>query len=136
MTIQQISVFIENKSGSMLQILDMLKAQGIQLLAVNIADTVEYGIFRIICSNPNKAYETLKEAKFSVALSEVFAIELNDEVGALADVLTIFRNEDISISYLYSFLLDGKGIMIFRTTDTEHTRDVIRQHGMRNLNLP
>lgn len=69
MTIQQLSVFVENKSGAMLQILNQLKAEGIQLLAVNIADTVEYGIFRIICSDPSKAYNVLKDANISVTLT-------------------------------------------------------------------
>ena len=98
MTIQQLSVFVENKSGAMLQILNLLKAEGIQLLAVNIADTVEYGIFRIICSDPSKAYNVLKDAKISVTLTDVFAIELNDEVGELANVLEIFNKDGISIT--------------------------------------
>lgn len=130
MTIQQLSVFIENKSGTMLRILSLLKEEGIQLLAVNIADTVEYGIFRIICSEPSKAYKVLKDAKVSVTLTDVFAIELNDEVGELARTLEIFDNENISITYLYSFLLNGKGIMIFRTADAEHTREVIMLNNM------
>lgn len=136
MTIQQLSVFVENKSGAMLQILNQLKSEGIQLLAVNIADTVEYGIFRIICSDPSKAYNVLKEAKISVTLTDVFAIELNDEVGELANVLEIFNREGISITYLYSFLLNGKGIMIFRTGDSEHTREVILLNKLKFITEP
>ncbi|MCQ2094359.1 MAG: amino acid-binding protein [Bacteroidaceae bacterium] len=125
MTIQQLSVFVENKSGAMLNILNLLKVEGIQLLAVNIADTVEYGIFRIICSEPSKAYKLLQEAGISVTLTDVFAIELDDKVGELARVLEIFHNESISITYLYSFLLNGKGIMIFRTADSDRTREIV-----------
>ncbi|MCR1858941.1 amino acid-binding protein, partial [Phocaeicola vulgatus] len=62
MTIQQLSVFIENKSGTLQKVLNLLKEAGIQLIASTIADTVEYGIYRIICSEPKRAYETLKEA--------------------------------------------------------------------------
>lgn len=130
MTIQQLSVFIENKSGTMLRILKLLKEEGIQLLAVNIADTVEYGIFRIICSEPAKAYKVLKQAEVSVTLTDVFAIQLDDEVGELARTLEIFNNENISITYLYSFLLNGKGIMIFRTADADRTREVIILNNM------
>ena len=72
MTIQQLSVFIENKSGTLQRVLNLLKEAGIQLIASTIADTVEYGIYRIICSEPKRAYETLKEAGISVALSDVF----------------------------------------------------------------
>ncbi len=136
MTIQQLSVFVENKSGAMLQILNQLKAEGIQLLAVNIADTVEYGIFRIICSDPSKAYNVLKDANISVTLTDVFAIELNDEVGELANVLSIFNKEGISITYLYSFLLNGKGIMIFRTGNSEHTREVILLNKLKFITEP
>ena len=136
MTIQQLSVFVENKSGAMLQILNQLKAEGIQLLAVNIADTVEYGIFRIICSDPSKAYNVLKDANISVTLTDVFAIELNDEVGELAGVLSIFNREGISITYLYSFLLNGKGIMIFRTGNSEHTREVILLNKLKFITEP
>ena len=62
MTIQQLSVFIENKSGTLQKVLNLLKEAGIQLIASTIADTVEYGIYRIICSEPKRAHETLKEA--------------------------------------------------------------------------
>ncbi len=133
MTIQQLSVFIENKSGTMLQILKLLSREGIQLLAVNIADTVEYGIFRIICSEPTKAFNMLKDNHISVTLTDVFAIELDDEVGELARTLEIFKNENISVTYLYSFLLNGKGVMIFRTTDPEHTCDVMVKFGMKYI---
>ena len=64
MTIQQLSVFIENKSGTLQRVLNLLKEAGIQLIASTIADTVEYGIYRIICSEPKRAYETLKEAEY------------------------------------------------------------------------
>ena len=73
MTVQQLSVFIENKAGTLLKVLELLKEAKIQLIASTIADTVEYGIYRIICSEPMRAYNTLKEANISVALSDVFA---------------------------------------------------------------
>lgn len=136
MTIQQLSVFIENKSGTMLQILKVLTHENIQLLAVNIADTVEYGIFRIICSEPSRAFKVLKENGISVTLTEVFAIELDDEVGELAKTLENFKKEDISITYLYSFLLNGKGIMIFRTSEAEKTREVVLKYNMKYIQEP
>lgn len=133
MTIQQLSVLIENKSGTMLQILKLLSKEGIQLLAVNVADTVEYGIFRIICSEPSKAFQVLKDNHISVTLTDVFAIELDDEVGELARTLSIFNNENISVTYLYSFLLNGKGVMIFRTVDAEHTCEVIQKFDLKYI---
>ena len=125
MTIQQLSAFIENKSGTLQRVLNLLKEAGIQLIASTIADTVEYGIYRIICSEPKHAYETLKEAGISVALSDVFAITLDNQPGRAADAITIFSEAKIGITYLYSFLLGNKGILIFRTDNPDRAREVI-----------
>ena len=73
MTIHQLSVFVENKSGTLLQVLNLLKEANIQLIASTISDTVEYGIYRIICSEPQRALDTLKEAGISASVSDVFA---------------------------------------------------------------
>ena len=125
MTIQQLSIFIENKSGTLLKVLQLLKDAHIQLIASTIADTVEYGIYRIICSEPARAYETLRKAGISVTLSDVFALKLDNQPGRAADAIQILTREGISITYMYSFLLDGKGILIFRTDNSERTREVI-----------
>ena len=125
MTLNQLSVFIENKSGTLLKVLELLKLADIQLIASTISDTVEYGIYRIICSDPNKAYDTLKNNGITASVSEVFAITLDNYPGRAADAIKIFSEEGIGISYLYSFLLGGKGILVFRTDDTEKTREVI-----------
>ena len=94
-------------------------------MASTIADTVEYGIYRIICSEPSRAYAVLKDAGISVALSDVFAITLDNEPGRAADAVKILSDEGIGITYMYSFLLAGKGILIFRTDNPERTREVI-----------
>lgn len=125
MTIHQISIFIENKAGTLLKVLQLLKEANIQLVASTIADTVEYGIYRIICSNPTKAYHVLKDAGISVALSDVFAITLDNEPGRAADAIEVLNKAGIGITYMYSFLLEGKGILIFRTDNAELTREVI-----------
>ena len=125
MTIQQLSIFIGNKSGTLLKVLQLLKEAKIQLVASTIADTVEYGIYRIICSEPSRAYAVLKGAGISVALSDVFAITLDNEPGRAADAVKILSDEGIGITYMYAFLLAGKGILIFRTDNPERTREVI-----------
>ena len=132
MTIQQLSIFIENKSGTLLKVLQLLKDAHIQLIASTIADTVEYGIYRIICSEPARAYETLRKAGISVTLSDVFALKLDNQPGRAADAIQILTREGISITYMYSFLLDGKGILIFRTDNSERTRETII---LNNLNF-
>lgn len=125
MTVNQLSVFIENKSGTLVNVLNALKAEGIQLIASTIADTAEYGICRIICSEPERAYQVLRNAGVAVSLCEVFAIELDDVPGRAADAIALFAGEGISIAYLYSFLLGGKGVLIFRTDNYEKAREVI-----------
>lgn len=125
MTVHQLSVFVENKSGTLLKVLELLKEGNIQLIASTISDTVEYGIYRIICSNPDKAYEILKNAGITANISEVFAITLDNTPGQAANAIQSFTDAGIGISYLYSFLLGGKGILIFRTDDNQKAREVI-----------
>ena len=125
MTVNQLSVFIENKSGTLVMVLKLLKQEGIQLIATTIADTADYGICRIICSEPPRAYEVLKKAGVAVSLCEVFALELDDVPGRAAAAIELFAREGISIAYLYSFLLAGKGVLIFRTDNAEKARQVI-----------
>jgi len=131
MTVHQLSVFIENKSGTLVKVLKLLKQEKIQLIASTIADTAEYGICRIICSEPTRAYNSLKAAGVAVSLCDVFAIQLDDEPGRAADAIEIFSNEGISIAYLYSFLLNGKGVLVFRTDNTDKAREVITMNGLK-----
>ena len=133
MTVHQLSVFIENKSGALVRVLQLLKQEHIQLIASTIADTADFGIFRIICSQPEKAYKVLQEAGVAVSLCEVFAIELDDRPGKAADAIEIFAGEGISIAYLYSFLLNGKGILIFRTDNAEKAKEVILNNKLKYI---
>ena len=131
--IHQLSVFIENKSGALLQILTLLKDAGIQLVATNIVDTMDYGICRIIATNPRLACTILQEAGMSANLNEVFAIELDNHPGSAADAIAAFAQEGVGIVYLYSFLLGGKGILIFRTDNTERARQIIADSSLRAI---
>ena len=130
MTVHQLSVFVENKSGTLLRVLDLLKEGNIQLIASTISDTVEYGIYRIICSEPTRAFNILKNAGITANISEVFAITLDNYPGRAADAIKSFSEAGIGISYLYSFLLSGKGILIFRTDNNEKAREVIIEKGL------
>ena len=133
MTVQQISVFVENKSGTLLRVLELFKEARIQLIASTISDTVEYGIYRIICSEPARAHPMQPPASLSADVSDVFAIELDNIPGRAADAVRLLSEAGIGISYLYSFLLAGKGILIFRTDDPAKTKRVIRERGLQTL---
>lgn len=125
MTIHQLSVFIENKTGSLVKILNVLKEAGIQIIASTVSDTVEYGLYRIICDKPTLAYTLLREQGIGVTMNDVFAIQISNTPGQAADMFDLFSRNGINISYMYSFLLQGKGIIVFRTGDTDKTREVI-----------
>ena len=122
---KQLSIFIENKRGTLLTVLNALKDAGIQIVASTISDTQDFGIYRIICDDPRRAIVVLSEHGITATLSDVFAIQLEDKPGEAARVLALFAEAGISIAYMYSFLLSGKGILVFRTSDTERTRQVI-----------
>ncbi len=136
MTINQLSIFIENRSGTLIKVLNVLKEAGIQIIASTIADTAEYGIYRIICSEPIRACEELKKNGVAVALSNVLAIELDDEPGRAADAVETFSREGISIAYMYTFLLRGKGIMVFRTEDAKKAEKVIIDNKLKYIEEP
>ena len=127
---KQLSIFIENKRGTLLTVLNVLKGAGIQIIASTISDTQDFGIYRIICDDPERAFVVLKEQGITATITEVFAIQLEDKPGEAARVLALFAEADISIAYMYSFLLSGKGILVFRTSDTERTKQVIKEKSL------
>ena len=130
---KQLSIFIENKRGTLLAVLDALKEAGIQIIASTISDTQDFGIYRIICDAPERAFIVLREQSISATLTDVFAIQLEDKPGEAARVLSLFAEADISIAYMYSFLLSGKGILVFRTSDTDRTKQVIKEKSLQEF---
>ena len=133
MTIQQLSVFLENKPGTLGEILNKLKAGNIQIIASSISDTVDYGIYRIITPEPRQAYDLLREAGHSAKLSDIFAVSLDHVVGKAAEVINLLAEAGISIAYLYSFLVKDKGILVFRTSDPAATEKIILERNISYL---
>jgi len=130
MTIHQLSVFLENTAGTLVQVLQQLKKANVQLVAITIADTAEYGILRIVCAEPLRACEELKKAGIAVAISDVFALKLDNEPGCAADVIELFSKEGISITYVYTFVYENKGILVFRTDSPELARETIIKNNL------
>ena len=133
MTIPQLTIFIENSSGSLSMVLEQMKRSNIQMIACTIADTAEYGIFRIICTEPRRAFNELRDAGIAVALSNVFALELDNHPGGAADVVKVLSDAGINIAYMYAFLLGGKGILVFRTDDEKIAREAIAAGNLQYL---
>ena len=133
MTIHQISIFIENKLGSLNEILNIIKSERLQIIASTVSDTVEYGIYRVITPEPRKACLALKSRGLAVNLTEVFAISLANTIGTAAETISYFTLAGINIEYMYSFYLDNRGILIMRTSDTAKTMEVNANHKLNCL---
>lgn len=104
MFIKQVSVFVENESGNMADVLGLLGKNGIDISALSIADKTDFGILRLIVSDPEKAVSILKEEGMIVKLTDVLAVGIEDKSGSLAKVLDILKSADIAIEYLYAFI--------------------------------
>ncbi|WP_080904271.1 acetolactate synthase [Parabacteroides sp. Marseille-P3160] len=127
MTINQISIFLENKYGKLCEILSLLADENIRIIAATVADTSEYGILRLIVSEPEKAYQLLKKHNVSANLTEVLAIVTDPQAGSFAGTLCCFTKAGLSIEYMYCFSTKDKSILILRTSNQEDGREVVRR---------
>lgn len=125
MTIKQLSIFIENKGGMLITVLDLLSKAGIQIIASTVADTNDYGIYRILCDNPMKAYSILKEAGVNSQLTDVIALSIDDTPGMAADAIRKISVARVDILYMYSFLWKNKGVLVFRTNNNDLANETI-----------
>ncbi|MDR2039420.1 MAG: acetolactate synthase [Bacteroidales bacterium] len=124
-TIRQLSIFLENKSGRLTEVLETLGNEKINITALTIADTTEYGILRLIVSDPEGGYKLLKARGFSVNLTDVISLSVPPEAGSLAALLKKFSEENLSIEYMYAFSLGDKAIIVLRTDNRPKAFDII-----------
>jgi hypothetical protein len=129
--VEQISVFLENKHGRLAEVTETLSANKINIRALSIADTTDFGILRLIVDQPQRAYSILKEANFVVSITEVIAVSMPDESGALARVLAALAKEKINIEYLYAFVThdEHKALVIFRVEEITKAIEVLGREG-------
>lgn len=132
---KQISVFLENKAGRLAHVTRVLGDAGINIRALSIADTSDFGILRLIVSDPDKAYKVLKEAGFTVSETEVIAVQVPDAPGGLASVLEQMSEENLNIEYLYAFLgtSENDALVIFKVEDIEKARKAFIERGIKFL---
>jgi hypothetical protein len=134
MKVKQISVFLENRQGRLAEVTRVLGENNLNIRALSLADTSDFGILRMIIDHPDKAYMVLKENHYTVRESDVVALEVADHPGGLAGVLNIFNERDINVEYLYAFpereSID-KAIMVFRFDDPDKAIEVLNQNGIR-----
>ncbi len=132
MKMHQISVFLENRAGQLAEITALLSEKGIDLRAINVAETTDYGVIRIITNDEEKACEVLKDNGFVFSLGDVQAVAVSDEPGGLATLLKVLANANIDILYMYSVFgqKDGKASMIFRVKDQDKFENALKSAGI------
>jgi len=135
MKIKQISVFIENISGRLYEVTELLGENNINIRALSLADTSDFGILRLIVNNPDRAYDLLKQNDFTVGRTDVIAVEVPDVPGGLASVLKALRDADVNVEYMYAFV-ERSGdcaVMIFRFDETDQALEALNNAGFTTI---
>jgi hypothetical protein len=131
MEIKQISVFIENTAGRLAEVANVLAKAGVNMRALSIADTADFGILRIVADNAPKAVDALHAAGFTTRLTDVTPVEIPDTPGGLALILDAFNKAGLNIEYLYASLSQatGKAVVIFKLADAKKGMEIITANG-------
>jgi hypothetical protein len=135
MKVEQISIFLENKSGRLAEVAGVLAKSGINIRALSLADTTDFGILRLIVNDTEKAKQVLKDNGFTVGKTEVIGVEVADRPGGLAEILNVMRDNKINVEYMYAFVQKsaGNAIIIFRFDELEKAIAVLQKAGIRIL---
>lgn len=135
MTLKQLTVFVENKQGALVQITDLLAANGIDLRALSIADTKEFGILRLIVEETEKAVDVLKNAGFLANITPVIGVKISDEPGKLSAALTTLDRAGVNVEYLYAFLsrTPRHAYVVFRVSDNEKAEAALDAAGFHTV---
>ena len=133
MTINQLSVFIENKRGRLAEITKILKENGVDIRALSIADTKEFGILRLIVNDAQKAADVLKEDGFTVSLTKVVAIGIDDRPGGLAAAMEVLRDNEISVEYMYAIISrsEDTAYVILRVANNQEAVRIFTENGFK-----
>jgi hypothetical protein len=133
MIIQQLSIFLENKSGRLTDVLEVLGSENIRITALSVADTAEFGILRIIVSEPEKSRDLLKRNAFTVNITEVISVSAPNEAKHYAKVLRILSDLNISVEYTYAFSVEERSIIILRCSNNLEAINALKKHEMELL---
>jgi len=136
-SIKQISIFLENKQGRLAEVTRTLGENNIDIRALSLADTTDFGVLRLIVSNPERARQVLNENGFAVSINDVIAIEVEDKPGGLAKVLAILDRKGISIEYMYAFVNSkpNTAMVIFRVEEPAKALEILKSEDI-NINSP
>ena len=137
MRIKQLSVFLENRPGKLFELTQLLAEKGVDMRALSIAETTDFGIARLIVNDAYGAAQVLREGQFIAQFSDVLAFAVPDEPGGLHHLLGEFNAAQVNIEYMYAFLggKRGQAYMIFRVTNTEAAEKALVERGLKSLTL-
>ncbi len=135
MKVEQISIFLENKPGGLAQVTRVLKEKDINIRALSLADTTDFGILRLIVDKVQEARDVLKNEGFTVGRTEVVAVEVPDRPGGLHIIVDALSSERINVEYMYAFVERSgeNAVIIFRFDDTDRAIEVLQEKGLRVL---
>lgn len=126
MVIKQLSVFLENKAGRVSELLSMLEKEEVNISAISMADTTEYGLLRMVVSDYQKAIRVLKENEFTVNLNDVISFYMPNKPGGLARAVKYLADQKIGIEYIYAFSTGEKAMAVLRTDSPVRTIEVLQ----------
>lgn len=132
MAIKQLSIFVENREGTLVTVTDAIAKAGVDIRAMSVADTNDFGIFRLIVTDVDKAKAALDEAGAFVSVTEVVGVALEDKPGALAKVVKILADNNINIEYMYAFITVSKqfAYVVLRVADNAETEKILTENGI------
>ncbi len=133
MSVNQVSVFLENKPGTLNKMTEILAQHNINIRALSLADTNDFGIVRMIVNDVYEATNVLKEENFVATFTPVLAYKISDETGTLNNLLKAFTDADVNIEYMYAFSGKKNAYMIFRVKDTKNAESVLASKGLKSL---
>ena len=133
MAITQLSVFLENKPGKLSETVRKISAAGINIRAMSIADTQNFGVLRLIVSDVNAARDALREIECIVSVTDVVCAEMSDRPGSLADIIKLLAENDVNIEYMYAFVAVSRdhAYTVFRVSNNERTEAVLAAAGVK-----
>ncbi len=133
MHIQQLSVFLEDRSGRLTELTRILAANDVNITALSVAETADYGIVRMVVGRPELAKEALEKAGFSIGLTDVVCVNMPDQPGSLYRILEILTDESINVDYMYAFSNNDVALAVIRSTDIQRVTEVLENNRLKLL---
>jgi hypothetical protein len=133
MLIKQLSVFLEDRSGRLTELTRILAENDVNITALSVAETADYGIVRLVVGRPELAKEALEKAGFSIGLTDVVCVNMPDKPGSLYRILQLLTDEKINIDYMYAFSNNAVALAVIRAANVAQVIEVLQQHRLQLL---